>query len=163
MLSKLSLKQKILLLSLLVVAALLVLGMSALAQLQRFNGGVTDSFHLVENRVNLLVSVEQAHVRFKVQVQEWKNILIRGNDVAQLEKYSKQFRAESDKVQSLLEQAIGHARAGGADTKELARVKDEHAKLGVAYGNALNTVQCRRSGNRQESGRAGEGDGPPGQ
>jgi len=32
-----------------------------------------------------------AQVEFKIQVQEWKNILIRGHDPAQLDKYSKAF------------------------------------------------------------------------
>jgi methyl-accepting chemotaxis protein-1 (serine sensor receptor) len=32
-----------------------------------------------------------AQVEFKIQVQEWKNILVRGNDPAQLDKYSKAF------------------------------------------------------------------------
>jgi methyl-accepting chemotaxis protein len=137
MLSMLSLKQKILLLSALVVAGLLVLGLSALLQLQRFNGGVTDSFHLVENRVNVLMAVEQAHVRFKVQVQEWKNILIRGNNPDQLARYSKQFNAEAEQVQGLLARAIAESQAAGLDTTELARVKDEHAKLGEAYAGAL--------------------------
>ena len=137
MLDKLSLKQKILLLSALVIMALLVLGVSALTQLQRFNGGVTDSFQLVENRVNVLMAVEQAHVHFKVQVQEWKNILIRGNNPDQFAKYSKQFLAESDQVQSLLAQAITHARSAGLDPTALMQVKEEHAKLGEAYSAAL--------------------------
>jgi methyl-accepting chemotaxis protein-1 (serine sensor receptor) len=36
-------------------------------------------------------TARSAQVEFKTQVQEWKNILIRGNDPAQLDKYSKAF------------------------------------------------------------------------
>jgi methyl-accepting chemotaxis protein-1 (serine sensor receptor) len=50
-----------------------------------------------------------AQVEFKIQVQEWKNILLRGNDPAMLDKYSKAFvksgdttRAELQKVGNLL-------------------------------------------------------------
>jgi methyl-accepting chemotaxis protein-1 (serine sensor receptor) len=51
-----------------------------------------------------------AQVEFKIQVQEWKNILVRGNDPAQLDKYSKAFvkggettRAELQKLDKLLD------------------------------------------------------------
>ena len=50
-----------------------------------------------------------AQVEFKIQVQEWKNILLRGNDAAQFDKYSKAFvkggettRAELKKLKGLL-------------------------------------------------------------
>ena len=36
-------------------------------------------------------SVENAHAYFKTQVQEWKNILIRGNDPQNFDKYLAQF------------------------------------------------------------------------
>jgi len=51
-----------------------------------------------------------AQVEFKIQVQEWKNILVRGNDPAQLEKYTLAFvkggettRAELQKLDKLLD------------------------------------------------------------
>jgi methyl-accepting chemotaxis protein-1 (serine sensor receptor) len=55
-------------------------------------------------------TARSAQVEFKTQVQEWKNILIRGNDPAQLDKYSKAFvkggettRAELKKLDGLLD------------------------------------------------------------
>jgi methyl-accepting chemotaxis protein-1 (serine sensor receptor) len=55
-------------------------------------------------------TARSAQVEFKTQVQEWKNILIRGNDPAQLDKYSKAFvkggettRAELNKLDALLD------------------------------------------------------------
>ncbi|MRW92304.1 HAMP domain-containing protein [Duganella sp. FT80W] len=52
-----------------------------------------------------------AQVEFKIQVQEWKNTLLRGNDTAQFDKYSKAFvqggestRAELQKLAALLDQ-----------------------------------------------------------
>src|SRR5450830_641975 len=55
-------------------------------------------------------TARSAQVEFKIQVQEWKNILIRGNDPAQLDKYSQAFvkggestRAELQKLAALLD------------------------------------------------------------
>jgi len=55
-------------------------------------------------------TARSAQVEFKIQVQEWKNILVRGNDPAQLDKYSKAFvtggettRAELQKLGKLLD------------------------------------------------------------
>ncbi|NVM75236.1 methyl-accepting chemotaxis protein-1 (serine sensor receptor) [Duganella sp. SG902] len=55
-------------------------------------------------------TARSAQVEFKTQVQEWKNILVRGNDPAQLDKYSKAFvqggestRAELRKLDALLD------------------------------------------------------------
>jgi methyl-accepting chemotaxis protein-1 (serine sensor receptor) len=55
-------------------------------------------------------TARSAQVEFKIQVQEWKNILVRGNDPAQLDKYSKAFvkggettRADLQKLGKLLD------------------------------------------------------------
>ncbi|EGD07226.1 hypothetical protein [Xanthomonas vesicatoria] len=51
---------------------------------------------------------------FRMQVQEWKNVLIRGRDPAQLEKHLDAFRLQGKKVQSgteKLAQAMPDARA----------------------------------------------------
>ncbi|SDF96736.1 MULTISPECIES: methyl-accepting chemotaxis protein [unclassified Duganella] len=54
-------------------------------------------------------TARSAQVEFKIQVQEWKNILIRGNDTAQLDRYSQAFvkggastRSELQKLDGLL-------------------------------------------------------------
>jgi hypothetical protein len=45
---------------------------------------------------------KEAQVSFKTQVQEWKNLLLRGNDPALLEKYKKAFVAEGAETQKSL-------------------------------------------------------------
>ena len=78
-----------------------------------------------------------AQVEFKIQVQEWKNILLRGNDPAQLDKYTASFkksgettRAELQKVDSLLAKLGLHSPLVDEALKA-------HEELGHNYLNAL--------------------------
>lgn len=70
-------------------------------------------------------------------MQEWKNILIRGNDTKQFDKYVKSFNKEEAKVQALLNDAITKMKVTGAPTEGIEQLKAEHLKLGGAYTTAL--------------------------
>jgi len=137
MLEKLSLKAKVLFLGLLVTLALLLLGWSSLDKLAKFHDSTEYDFNNVTQNVEILTKITQAHVIFKIQVQEWKNVLIRGNDAKNYEKYSTRFQENSDLVQSLLISAIDESKVLNIDTKHLEYVKQEHANLKEAYVSAL--------------------------
>ncbi len=137
MLEKLSLKAKIVFLGVLVTLALLLLGWSSLNKLSQFHQSTERDFHEVSENVELLTEITHAHVVFKIQVQEWKNVLIRGNDAKQYEKYATRFQENSDRVQAILANAIEKSETLNIDTKSLIRVKEEHADLKKAYLSAL--------------------------
>jgi len=52
-------------------------------------------------------TARSAQVEFKIQVQEWKNILIRGHDPAQLEKYTAAFTKSSQATNAELKKLSG--------------------------------------------------------
>ena len=54
-----------------------------------------------------------SQVSFKVQVQEWKNILLRGDDVALLDKYLKSFQANAKETQKNIARVSAEARLLG--------------------------------------------------
>lgn len=137
MLDKLSLKAKIVFLGVLVTLALLLLGWSSLNKLSQFHQSTERDFHEVSENVELLTEITHAHVIFKIQVQEWKNVLIHGNDAKQYVKYSTRFQENSDKVQAILAAAIEKSLALSIDTKSLYNVKVEHANLKKSYLAAL--------------------------
>ena len=84
-----------------------------------------------------LVDIEGAHARFKIQVQEWKNILLRGNDPAQFDKYLQQFSAEGELVQAALKKAGGEFATLGMDSSDVNALQAAHALLGQEYRQAL--------------------------
>jgi len=77
--------------------------------------------------------VDEANLRFKIQVQEWKNVLLRGKLPADRDKYWGQFEEQEGLVQEALAKL---ADLPGIDSSVKAKVqalRDEHRTLGVAY------------------------------
>ncbi|UOD31093.1 HAMP domain-containing protein [Massilia violaceinigra] len=90
-------------------AALLLVGIGAWSALSGANARSALAMQQAAKLTEAVDTARSAQVEFKIQVQEWKNILLRGSDPAQLEKYSASFvksgettRAELAKVNSLL-------------------------------------------------------------
>ncbi|MDO6427394.1 methyl-accepting chemotaxis protein [Thalassotalea sp. 1_MG-2023] len=137
MLKNLSLKVKVLFLGVLVTLALLLLGLVSLNKLSDFHQSIEQDFTRVKQNVELYNEITHAHVLFKIQVQEWKNVLIRGNDAEQYQKYTTRFQQNSDQVQVYLAKAIDAAKTLNLDTTKLEDVKSEHSDLKKAYVSAL--------------------------
>jgi methyl-accepting chemotaxis protein-1 (serine sensor receptor) len=77
-----------------------------------------------------------AQVAFKIQVQDWKNFLIRGHDATDYAKYV----AEFGKAESAVDKSLGALESGlpaGKLRDEVAAIRSEHARLGAAYRDAM--------------------------
>ena len=86
---------------------------------------------------NALMAVESAHAKFKTQVQEWKNILLRGNDPAAFDKYLAQFGKAESSVQTILAQAATLYDQMGLARSDLDQLIVAHRQLGNEYRAAL--------------------------
>lgn len=87
-----------------------------------------------------LVTVEGAHVAFKTQVQEWKNLLLRGHEAAEYDKYHRAFEAQAALVQTRLAEAGRLFGQLGLSPQALEQVRLAHADLGDEYRRALSLV-----------------------
>lgn len=84
-----------------------------------------------------------AQVAFKVQVQEWKNILLRGDEEELLEKYLASFHEQAAKTKDALSQVSTEAqRLGYADmTVEADSLVAMHSKVTERYLTELVNLQ----------------------
>ena len=79
--------------------------------------------------------------KFKEQVQEWKNVLIRGKDPAQLEKYWSAFQSREQEVTQMareLEARVTEPQAA----QMLRKFSDAHAAMGVSYRKGLEAFKA---------------------
>ena len=79
--------------------------------------------------------VDTANLEFKIQVQEWKNVLLRGSKPESLDKYWKQFESHESKVNAQLTalQTLATNQNDPALVSQIKELLDEHTQLGVAY------------------------------
>ncbi|MDQ5907136.1 MAG: hypothetical protein QG590_1619, partial [Pseudomonadota bacterium] len=111
----LQIKQKLFVLVAVALAALIGTGIFAFSQANKLNNSLTEAIDRHAVTVTAIDSARGAQVRFKTQVQEWKNILLRGKDPETFNKHLKSFESENQAVK-----------------ERLLQVKAAATKLGVA-------------------------------
>lgn len=133
-----TLRGRLLALGFVALAGLLAAGGFGLLQLYRLDRGVGEDLARLQRTVAIGLDVQNASIDFKTQVQEWKNILIRGNDVEQFQRYSKSFEKHAQEVSSRLGDISGRLQTEGsprvAEVKALAAA---HAAMHERYVAAL--------------------------
>ena len=138
----LTIKLRVTILGLLAVGGILLAGLFGIIQMSSFNTKLERDFDQIRHGITTLVDVQTTSIVFKTQVQEWKNLLIRGNNEQDFAKYEKAFAEHEQAVQTGLKKALDSIRQEGdpanawaiADIEKL--IKD-HTELGVAYKAAL--------------------------
>jgi hypothetical protein len=79
----------------------------------------------------------QGQVHFKEQVQEWKNVLLRGDDPALYDRYFQAFETQETQVRSHLRSLRELAPRIGVDAGRVGALLAAHEELGRAYRDAL--------------------------
>jgi methyl-accepting chemotaxis protein len=106
---------------------------TALACFSFLSSGMQAYRGLLEGPLEASALIDVTNLNFKTQVQEWKNVLLRGSDKAQLDKYWSQFEAQERKVQD----SLGKLSELAADDRTLSgqidTLRREHQTLGVNY------------------------------
>ncbi|TNB85794.1 methyl-accepting chemotaxis protein [Pseudomonas sp. Fig-3] len=113
--------------------SLLAMLLIALASFHFLSNGVQNYRNLIDGPLRASQLIDEANLQFKVQVQEWKNVLLRGKQPADLAKYWKQFEDRQHDVQGILGQLIALEGVATPIKTRIEGLRDEHRQLGAAY------------------------------
>lgn len=88
---------------------------------------------LIDGPLHTSQLIDEANLQFKIQVQEWKDVLLRGKDPAELNKHWGQFNDRQRQVQDILGQLVGQTSADPSLKNRIESLRDAHRTLGLAY------------------------------
>ena len=114
----LSMSAKLWLLGILATLGLMVIGGVGVFSLSTMSDRVEHDLRSARRDSEIIVTIKSAQSTFLGQIQEWKNILIRGNTQESFEKHSSAFQAKSPKTQTLIKRAIVLMEAQGLPTEQ---------------------------------------------
>ena len=133
-----TLKTKILAL---LTAALLLVGLIALVSNILLSNKIDNFKHLIEVDNVAVSEVGNLNLQFKTQVQEWKNVLLRGHNTEDREKYWGKFVEQHEKVQRQAEAILALPISDDliSQVKEFRQI---HAALLSQYKKGLEAFQA---------------------
>ncbi len=133
-----SIKSKMFVIVSLSLCALVGMSLFALHKAQQFQSAMGASIETLTLTIAAVDSGRDAQQCFKTQVQEWKNILLRGADPAAFEKHMKGFEAEEKLVLTRLDALKDMTKKLGIEQRiDVDTSRKTMAELGVKYREAL--------------------------
>jgi methyl-accepting chemotaxis protein len=117
----------------LLAGSLLAMLLIALVCFRLLSASVDSYGQLVDGPLRASQQIDEANLQFKIQVQEWKNVLLRGKQPADLDKYWQQFKAQERLVQDILDHLVRENADDAALRASLVQLQESHRQLGEAY------------------------------
>jgi methyl-accepting chemotaxis protein len=113
--------------------SLILVLLIALACFHFLSNNVQSYRGLLEGPLRASQLVDEANLQFKIQVQEWKNVLLRGKVPADRDKYWAQFEEQERLVQDALGKLAALQDTEQSLKTQVQKLRDEHRALGIAY------------------------------
>lgn len=121
------------LLGVVMLAATVIVGIGGWRGLARTHDLQVRSTHTATRFAAAVDTARVAQVDFKKQVQEWKDLLLRGADANAFKKYHDQFAAQANAVTTDLASLKQQMNALGLDTRGVDAAIATHGDLGTKY------------------------------
>ncbi|MDO8933942.1 MAG: hypothetical protein Q7U97_16240, partial [Rhodocyclaceae bacterium] len=138
----LTIRMRLILLAAISVLGFLLIGVTGIVELARFNATVTTVFKEIQDNVETTTNINEARQAYLTQIQAWKNLLLRGSRQEDFDTYVKQFEAQEGKVKYNLKK-IAEELGKSSDTyiREVAdlaaKAAKEYENLGARHREAL--------------------------
>jgi methyl-accepting chemotaxis protein len=113
--------------------SLLLILLIALSCFNSLSNDVQTYRGLLTGPIEAATLIEESNIEFKTQVQEWKNLLIRGQNPAEFDKHWGQFESQERKIQEDLGKLLKAVDFDQALKTQVERLRTEHQRLGTAY------------------------------
>jgi hypothetical protein len=138
--------------TLVVVAVVLLAAMAGLAmyKISSTTERMIEAQEDSRRHLLLLQAIESAHVHFKNQVQEWKDMLLRSADAQALQFHRTQFEHEAAQVRQMLFVTVDSLRSVGLDPQAAEALRATHAELVDRYRSAIDRFDLGRRDSTHE-------------
>ncbi len=146
MLKNLSFGMKLTLISL---VAIILLGVLELVSVLKYDSLLRDTLDEQKRLSSLIYNIKSAQTEFKIEVQEWKNILIRGHKKEKFDKYKTGMLETIKEVNEHLQESkniIGKIDGGTKIVQKIDLFLEHWGKMNEAYEKALQKYPFQSEG-----------------
>lgn len=135
--NKISLARKLLALGLSAICGILIVVISSYVEMNYLKSKTDEDLKKSQTEVAALMEIKAAQTDFMRMIQEWKNILVRGNDPSELKKYSEAFNRQAAKTANRFVAAKKQFEELSIPSREVSELFEEHRNLTSIYHHAL--------------------------
>jgi methyl-accepting chemotaxis protein len=133
--------------SLIIFVVIFIVGMCTFSwyTVSKFNNSTKERLEESRSYTILVDEARDTQVEFKIQVQEWKNVLLRGNSKEKFDKYYNQFIQSNNNVQTKLLKLKESMKNSSLDTTSVDTLMLNHKELFDKYSIAIKSYDINNS------------------
>ena len=153
--SNMTIKFRLLILGSIAILGICISGGMGLHRLALIETQLEDTLKNTRYGIHLMINVSQANIHFKTQVQEWKNILIRGDAPDAFAQYRKSYQESERQTQQELQTSLKEMKESGHPrVAEIEAVIKLHSELSALYTRQISAWDVNDPNNTQRADRA---------